>query len=115
MLLAFPLTSSSVSAARREKDFEQTVSLLAEVEYDQVFSFKFSPRPNTAALEFVDTVAEEEKGRRLAVLQEAQRQIQLRRNQELVGRRSKFSWKATSPLGAGRGADHQQPRPQLSG
>ncbi len=68
-----------------EEDFEQTLSLLAEVEYDQVFSFKFSPRPNTAALEFADTVAEEEKGRRLAILQEAQRQIQLRRNQELVG------------------------------
>ena len=59
--------------------------MLAEVEYDQVFSFKFSPRPNTAALEFADTVAEEEKGRRLAVLQEVQRQIQLRRNQALVG------------------------------
>lgn len=68
-----------------EKDFEETLSLLAEVEYDQVFSFKFSPRPSTAALEFADTVAEEEKSRRLAVSQEAQRQIQLRRNQALVG------------------------------
>ena len=68
-----------------EKDFEQTVSLLAEVEYDQVFSFKFSLRPNTAALELVDSVSEEEKGRRLAVLQEVQRQIQWRRNQALVG------------------------------
>jgi tRNA-2-methylthio-N6-dimethylallyladenosine synthase len=70
-----------------EKDFERTVSLLAEVEYDQVFSFKFSPRPNTAALDFVDSVAEEEKGRRLAHVQEMQRQIQWRRNQALVGQR----------------------------
>lgn len=69
-----------------EKNFEQTLSLLAEVEYDQVFAFKFSPRPATAALEFADTVGEEEKGRRLTVLQEVQRQIQLRRNQALVGR-----------------------------
>ena len=68
-----------------EEDFEQTVSLMAEVEYDQVFSFKFSPRPNTAALGFVDTVPEEEKARRLALLQEAQRQIQIRRNAALVG------------------------------
>ena len=68
-----------------EKDFAQTVSLLEEVEYDQVFSFKFSPRPNTAALESVDTVPDEEKGRRLAELQEVQRQIQLRRNRKLVG------------------------------
>ena len=66
-------------------DFDQTVSLLTEVEYDQVFSFKFSPRPNTAALEFADTVAEEEKSRRLAVLQEVQRQIQVRRNEAMVG------------------------------
>jgi tRNA-2-methylthio-N6-dimethylallyladenosine synthase len=68
-----------------EKDFEQTISLLAEVEYDQMFSFKFSPRPHTAALDFADTVPEEEKSRRLAVLQEVQRQIQVRRNQALVG------------------------------
>src|SRR5271157_4889425 len=68
-----------------EADFEQTLSLLAEVEYDQVFAFTFSPRPNTMALGFADSVAEEEKSRRLGVLQEAQRQIQLRRNQTLVG------------------------------
>jgi tRNA-2-methylthio-N6-dimethylallyladenosine synthase len=68
-----------------EKDFEQTLSLLAEVEYDQVFSFKFSPRPDTAAQEYSDTVSEEEKGRRLTVVQELQRQIQLRRNHALVG------------------------------
>jgi tRNA-2-methylthio-N6-dimethylallyladenosine synthase len=68
-----------------EADFEQTLSLLAEVEYDQVFSFKFSPRPHTLAEGFADTVSEEEKGRRLALVQELQRQIQLRRNAALVG------------------------------
>jgi tRNA-2-methylthio-N6-dimethylallyladenosine synthase len=68
------------------EDFEQTLALLEAVEYDQIFSFKFSPRPRTAASEFEDTVPEAEKGRRLAVLQERQRQIQLRRNQALVGR-----------------------------
>jgi len=68
-----------------EEDFDETLSLLAEVEYDQVFAFKFSPRPNTAALGYTDTIAEEDKSRRLTVLQEAQRQIQLRRNQALVG------------------------------
>ena len=68
------------------EDFEQTLSLLHAAQYDQVFSFKFSPRPNTAAIRYEDSVTEEEKGRRLAVLQEQQRQIQLRRNQELIGR-----------------------------
>ncbi len=69
-----------------EEDFERTLSLLDEAQYDQVFSFKYSPRPNTAAGGWVDTVPEEEKGRRLTVLQEKQRQIQLKRNQEFIGR-----------------------------
>jgi tRNA-2-methylthio-N6-dimethylallyladenosine synthase len=68
-----------------EADFGETLSLVEAVQYDQVFSFKYSPRPNTAALGFKDTVAEEEKGRRLKILQELQRQIQLRRNQALAG------------------------------
>lgn len=68
-----------------QEDFEQTLSLLEEVQFDQVFSFKYSPRPRTAALGLEDTVPDEEKGRRLAELQEAQRRIQLRRYQALVG------------------------------
>ena len=98
-----------------DEDFAQTLSLLAEVEYDQVFAFKFSPRPNTAARDFADTVAEEEKGRRLAVLQELQRQIQLRRNQALVGQTFEVLVEGyQSRLGPGRGPDHQQSGSQLS-
>jgi tRNA-2-methylthio-N6-dimethylallyladenosine synthase len=67
------------------KDFEQTLSLIKEVEYDQVFSFKYSPRPNTLAEGSRDAIAEEEKGRRLTELQGLQRQIQVRRNQALLG------------------------------
>jgi tRNA-2-methylthio-N6-dimethylallyladenosine synthase len=67
------------------EDFEQTLSLLREVEYDQVFAFKYSPRPNTLAEGSRDAIAEEEKGRRLTELQELQRQIQVRRNQALLG------------------------------
>jgi tRNA-2-methylthio-N6-dimethylallyladenosine synthase len=70
----------------REEDFEQTLSLLEGVEYDQVFSFKYSPRPRTAAGGWADDVPDEEKGRRLSVLQERQRQIQLGRNQRVIGR-----------------------------
>jgi tRNA-2-methylthio-N6-dimethylallyladenosine synthase len=68
-----------------ERDFEDTLSLLDLVEFDSVFSFKYSPRPNTAALGFEDRVPEEEKQRRLAVVQERQRAIQLRRNAALIG------------------------------
>lgn len=68
-----------------EKDFEATVTLLDEVGYDGVFSFKYSPRPNTPAISMDDAIPEEEKGRRLAILQDRQRQIQIDRNEKLVG------------------------------
>jgi tRNA-2-methylthio-N6-dimethylallyladenosine synthase len=68
-----------------EEDFEATLGLLDEVEYDSVFSFKYSRRPNTSALSLDDQVAEEEKSRRLAILQERQRNIQIRRNAAYVG------------------------------
>jgi tRNA-2-methylthio-N6-dimethylallyladenosine synthase len=68
-----------------EEDFEQTLVLLDEVHYDSLFAFKYSRRPNTAALELADHISEEEKIRRLAIVQEKQRAIQIRRNSELVG------------------------------
>jgi tRNA-2-methylthio-N6-dimethylallyladenosine synthase len=57
-------------------DFEATIDLLAEVQYDAVFGFKYSPRPNTPALGMPDSVAEEEKSLRLQVLLDRQRETQ---------------------------------------
>ncbi len=68
-----------------EEDFGQSVTLLEEAGYDGVFSFTYSPRPNTSAAGMADAVPEKEKVRRLAILQERQRQIQLERNEKLVG------------------------------
>src|SRR5882762_929363 len=68
-----------------DADFEATLELLDEVEYDSIFSFKYSRRPNTSALALGDHIPEEEKGRRLAIVQEKQRQIQIRRNAAYVG------------------------------
>ena len=68
-----------------ESDFEETLNLLEEVRYDSLFSFKYSPRPNTPSLAMDDTIHEQEKSRRLAVLQEKQREIQSARNEELIG------------------------------
>ncbi|MEZ5399300.1 MAG: tRNA (N6-isopentenyl adenosine(37)-C2)-methylthiotransferase MiaB [Bryobacteraceae bacterium] len=68
-----------------EADFEQTLDLIGEVEYDSMFSFKYSPRPNTGALGLDGALDENEKGRRLTILQEKQRAIQLRRNSALIG------------------------------
>jgi tRNA-2-methylthio-N6-dimethylallyladenosine synthase len=62
-----------------ESDFDQTLSLLDEVQYDGVFSFKYSPRPNTPALQYADAIPDSEKSRRLTILQEKQREIQRER------------------------------------
>jgi tRNA-2-methylthio-N6-dimethylallyladenosine synthase len=69
-----------------EADFNATLDLLDEVEYDSLFSFKYSPRPNTAALAMEDKIPEEEKTRRLMILQERQRAIQIRRNTAVIGK-----------------------------
>jgi tRNA-2-methylthio-N6-dimethylallyladenosine synthase len=66
-------------------DFEQTLDLLREVQYDGVYAFKYSPRPNTPSLAMNDPIPDEEKSRRLAVLQEVQREIQAVKNAGLVG------------------------------
>lgn len=57
-------------------DFEETIGLLDEVQYDGVFAFKYSPRPNTPAVGMADSIAEPEKSARLQVLLERQREIQ---------------------------------------
>ncbi len=57
-------------------DFIQTMDLLAEVEYDCVFGFKYSGRPNTPALTLIDSIPEAEKARRLQVALDRQREIQ---------------------------------------
>ncbi len=60
-----------------QRDFEQTLSLAARVRYHSMFSFKYSPRPNTLALKRMpDDVTEAEKTRRIVELQNLQGRIQ---------------------------------------
>ena len=68
-----------------EADFEETLSLLQEVGYDSVFTFKYSPRPNTPSLALEDAIPDEEKARRLEVLMAKQREIQIARYKKYIG------------------------------
>jgi tRNA-2-methylthio-N6-dimethylallyladenosine synthase len=68
-----------------EADFEETLSLLEEVGYDSVFTFKYSPRPNTPSLALEDAIPDEEKARRLEVLMARQREIQIARYKKYIG------------------------------
>ena len=68
------------------EDFEATMSLTAAVSYHSMFSFKYSPRPNTLALKrLADDVDETEKTRRIVALQGLQRDIQGAIHQKAVG------------------------------
>jgi len=68
-----------------DEDFAETLSLLDEVGYDAVFAFKYSPRPNTPSLALDDAIPDEEKIRRLEVLNGHQRQIQTASYKKYIG------------------------------
>jgi tRNA-2-methylthio-N6-dimethylallyladenosine synthase len=68
-----------------EEDFAETLSLLDEVGYDAVFAFKYSPRPNTPSLTLEDAIPDEEKIRRLEVVNLHQRAIQTASYKKYIG------------------------------
>src|ERR1700730_9190739 len=68
-----------------EEDFAETLSLLDEVGYDAVFAFKYSPRPNTPSLAMEDAIPDEEKIRRLEVVNLHQRAIQTASYKKYIG------------------------------
>lgn len=69
-----------------EAEFEETLSLMREVEFDSSFSFVYSPRPHTKAAQMPDDIPLRVKKERLKRLQALDRQITFRRNQAEVGR-----------------------------
>jgi tRNA-2-methylthio-N6-dimethylallyladenosine synthase len=67
-------------------DFDQTLSLTEAAQYHSMFSFKYSPRPNTlASKRMTDDVSPAEKTARIVALQELQRSIQTRLHGQAVG------------------------------
>jgi tRNA-2-methylthio-N6-dimethylallyladenosine synthase len=67
-----------------ESDFLQTLDLMQEVVFDSAYSFKYSPRPGTAAASVSDDVTESDKSTRLRILQDLQREHTLVRNRGSV-------------------------------
>ena len=62
-----------------DEDFRETLSLVAEVKYDGLYIFKYSPRPHTPAAAYGDSVSEEKKNERFQQLEELQTRIQRER------------------------------------
>lgn len=69
-----------------EEDYEQTVDILRQVRFTNIFSFRYSPRPLTAAAKKTDNVPFEVKKRRLVEIQSIQKKIQLETNTSKVGK-----------------------------
>lgn len=69
-----------------EVDFQSTLRLVEEIEYDSAFMFRYSVRPGTKAAGMVDDVPEEQKIDRLNRLIEIQQVIATRRNKRWLGR-----------------------------
>ena len=93
------------------REFEDTLTLLDEVRFSSVYSFKYSERPHTlASKRLPDDVPDAEKTERLIELQTRQREIQLALHRDLVGRRVEVLVEGPSRKGgqlAGRGPDNR--------
>jgi len=74
MIVGFP--------GETEEDFEETLQVVEQVQFESMFSFKYSPRPFTEAVEWEDDVPEDVKARRLMALQQMQRRIQMKLHRE---------------------------------
>jgi tRNA-2-methylthio-N6-dimethylallyladenosine synthase len=78
MIVGFP--------GETDEDFDETLSLTRLVRYESMFSFKYSPRPNTLALQrYPETVDDAEKTRRIVALQSMQKGIQLEIHEAMIG------------------------------
>jgi tRNA-2-methylthio-N6-dimethylallyladenosine synthase len=69
-----------------DEEFADTLAMLKQVEYDEIFSFVYSPRPQTVSRKiYEDSVADEIKKARLNEVQELQREISLGKNRQRIG------------------------------
>jgi tRNA-2-methylthio-N6-dimethylallyladenosine synthase len=82
-----------------DDEFETTLEILEKMEYDEIFAFKYSPRPQTVAVKIhSDDVPEETKKSRLQTVQVLQKEISLRKNRQLIGRVEKILLEGESKL-----------------
>ena len=86
----------------READFKETLALMGEAEYDESYSFRFSPRPLTAAGRMEGQLPEETKLERLYRLQALQAEITERKHQAQVGSVHEVLVEGRSKTDAGR-------------
>jgi len=77
MIVGFP--------GETESDFDLTLDMVKRIEFDNIYSFKYSDREGTLASGMERKVSLQKRAERLRILQQFQKEITLRKNQELVG------------------------------
>jgi len=78
IIVAFPGES--------DEDFAETIDVMKQVKFDQIFSFKYSPRPETEAQHFTNVVDEEVASDRLSYLQSLHNEIMDEKNATQMGK-----------------------------
>jgi tRNA-2-methylthio-N6-dimethylallyladenosine synthase len=73
-----------------DEDFNATMQLIDDVQFDQSFSFIYSPRPGTPAASLIDGVSMIEKKHRLAILQRRIHELTEQKSKAMVGQKYKI-------------------------
>ena len=72
-----------------EKEFEELCNFIREIKFDRIGTFTFSVEENTSSFILGDPVPEDEKERRKNSLMEIQKEISLKKNETLIGKKLK--------------------------
>ena len=88
------------------KDFQDTLELIKEIEFDYAFMFKYSPRKGTLSALLDETITEKEKRERLSKLIELQNKITYRKNKNLIGKEREILVLGTAKKGGIVGKDN---------
>jgi tRNA-2-methylthio-N6-dimethylallyladenosine synthase len=78
IIVAFP--------GENDEDFAHSIDVMKQVEFDQIFSFKYSPRPETEAEHFTNTVDDEVASERLNAIQSLNNEIIDEKNARQLGK-----------------------------
>jgi tRNA-2-methylthio-N6-dimethylallyladenosine synthase len=68
-----------------EENFEETLDFLKEIQFDNAFSFAYSPRPMTESFSIEETLTLDEKKARLNKLMDLQKEISINKTKKLIG------------------------------
>ncbi|MGZ6226048.1 MAG: tRNA (N6-isopentenyl adenosine(37)-C2)-methylthiotransferase MiaB [Syntrophales bacterium] len=79
-----------------DRDFQATIDMMEKIRFDNIFSFKYSERDGTAAVELGDKVGEGVKSDRLKIVQALQEKHTLEKNEAMIGNTEEILVEETS-------------------